>query len=168
MNSLPTITVALLLVTSSAFADSGILPDPARTPGAVRTSNIGEICNEGSTRSLRHWSRDRDDFILREYGLPAGPHPDFEIDHLIALGIGGADDDQNLWPEPRRSIEPTYNAEAKDRLEWKLRDLVCSGDLDVTTAQKMITDDWTAAYAQFFPASRVNAFPPAVGATTPK
>ena len=43
MNSLPTITVALLLVTSSAFADSGIPPDPARTPGAVRTSNIGEI-----------------------------------------------------------------------------------------------------------------------------
>jgi hypothetical protein len=67
----------------------------------VRTTNIGEICNEGSTRSLRHWSRERDDFIMREYGLPPGAHPNFEVDHLIALELGGADTDTNLWPEPR-------------------------------------------------------------------
>jgi hypothetical protein len=46
-----------------------------------------------------------------------GRTPDFEVENLIPLGIGGADDDRNLWPEPRRSIEPTWNAEAKDRLE---------------------------------------------------
>jgi hypothetical protein len=76
---------------SGALADSGSMPDPTLTPGAVRTTNIGEICNEGSTRTLRHWSRERDDFILREYGLPMGAHPQYEIDHLIPLGIGGAD-----------------------------------------------------------------------------
>ena len=53
-------------------------------------------------------------------------------------------------------------------LEYRLRDLVCSGELDVSEAQRAIADDWTAAYERFFPASRVNAFPPAVGAMTPK
>ena len=114
--------LALLALASPALADSGILPDPSLTPGQVRTTNIGEICNEGSTRELRHWSRDRDDRILAEYGLAPGPHPDFEIDHLVPLSIGGADDDRNLWPEPRRSIESTWNAEAKDRLEYRLRE----------------------------------------------
>ena len=139
----------LAALASPAWADSGILPDPTLTPGAVRTVDVGEICSTG-TRELRHWDRERDDRIMSEYGLPPGPHPDFEVDHLIPLGIGGADDERNLWPEPRRSIEPQWNAETKDRLEWKLRDLVCSGQLDVREAQRMTAEDWVEAYGRFF------------------
>ena len=128
-----------------AEARVAIIPDPTLTPGSVRTDDVREICSQG-TAELRHWSRWRDDKILVEYGLPAGPHPDFEIDHLIPLGIGGADDDANLWPEPRRSIESEWNAEAKDRLEYAMRDRVCSGVLDVREAQAMIAADWTEAY----------------------
>ena len=43
----------------------------------------------------------------------------------MPLGIGGADDDKNLWPEPRRGVEPVWNAERKDELEWVLRDELC-------------------------------------------
>jgi hypothetical protein len=115
--------------------EAAIVPDPTLTPGVMRTTDVAEICANG-TRGLRHWSRERDDRIMHEYGLPAGPHPDYEVDHLIPLGIGGADEDKNLWPEPRRSIEPTWNAERKDELEYKLRELVCRGDLDVLEAQR--------------------------------
>jgi hypothetical protein len=140
--------LAIALMASPVWADTTIVPDPTLTPGAVRTTDVALICSAG-TRELRHWSRERDDFILREYGLPAGPHPQYEIDHLVPLGLGGADDDKNLWPEPRRSIEPQWNAEAKDRLEWRLRDLVCGGQLDVREAQKAIAEDWTEAYRKF-------------------
>ena len=71
------------------------------TPGAVRTTNIGEICST-PTSTLRHWSRERDDHIMAEYGLPMGAHPQYEVDHLVPLCLGGNDDDRNLWPEPRR------------------------------------------------------------------
>ena len=118
------------MLAGPALADSTIVPDPTLTPGAVRTTDAAAICSTG-TRQLRHWDRRRDDRIMAEYGLPAGPHPDFEIDHLVPLGIGGADAVRNLWPEPRRSIEPQWNAEVKDRLEWRLRDLICAGQLDV-------------------------------------
>src|ERR1700688_1047000 len=113
-----------------------VLPDPVLTPGAVRTTSTADVCGDRSTRQYRHWSRARDDRILAEYGLPAGPHPDFEVDHLISLDLGGADCDANLWPEPRRSIEPEWNAERKDRLEWHMADLVCSGKLDLPVAQE--------------------------------
>ena len=83
------------MMAGPAFADSGILPDPAITPGAVRTGDVGEMCST-STRELRHWSRDRDDQIMAEYGLPRGAHPQYKVDHLIPLCLGGADDDRNL------------------------------------------------------------------------
>jgi len=86
---------------------------------------------------------------MREYGLTPGPHPDYEVDHLVPLCLGGADDDRNLWPEPRRSIEATFNAEAKDRLEAKMCSMVCSGDLDIPAAQREISEDWTEAYHRY-------------------
>jgi hypothetical protein len=129
---------------SGALAQA-IVPDPTITPGSVRTTDVAAICSSG-TRELRHWSRERDNWVMAEHGLPPGPHPDFEIDHLIPLGLGGADDDANLWPEPRRSIETEWNAERKDDLEWRLRDLVCSGQLDVRTAQREIAEDWVEAF----------------------
>jgi hypothetical protein len=137
------------LLSTPAWADSGILPDPTLTPGAARTTNIGEVCSV-STRELRHWSRERDDHIMAEYGLPEGAHPQYEVDHLIPLCLGGADSDVNLWPEPRRSIEPVWNAERKDELEARMCALACSGALDVAEAQRMIAEDWTAAYGRFF------------------
>jgi hypothetical protein len=131
-----------------------ILPDKQLTPGAVRTTNVSEICSHG-TRELRHWSRERDDHVLQRYGL-ADRHiregvrgsqdirrADFQIDHLVPLGIGGADDDNNLWPQPYP------DAEAKDRLEWRMRDLVCKQNYPVTQLQDEIKRDWVRAYKKY-------------------
>jgi hypothetical protein len=63
------------------------------------------------------------------------------LDPLIPLGIGGADDVRNLWPEPQAK----WTAETKDCLEWKLREMICAGELDVREAQHMIAEDWMAA-----------------------
>jgi hypothetical protein len=123
-----------------------IAPDPVLTPGALRTTDVAAICST-PTSSLRHWDRARDNRILAKYGLSPGAHPDWEIDHLVPLCLGGADSDSNLWPEPRRSIEPEWNAEAKDRLEARLCQAVCAGTLD-------IADDWTEAYRRMFPSAR--------------
>jgi hypothetical protein len=118
----------------------GTLPNPALTPGVVRTADPADVCGDRSTRQYRHWSRARDDRILAEYGLPPGPLP---------LDLGGADVDANLWTEPRRSIEPLWNAERKDRLEWHMADLVCSGQLDLHVAQEAIRTNWVDAYRTY-------------------
>jgi hypothetical protein len=77
----------LPLLGQAQAADFATVPDPTLTPGAVRTIDPVEICTH-STREFRHWSREADDRILIEYGLPPGPHPEVEIDHLIPLGPG--------------------------------------------------------------------------------
>jgi hypothetical protein len=91
---------------------------------------------------------------LAEYGPPPGPHPDYEVDHLIPLCLGGADDDANLWSEPRRSIELEWSAELKDDLEARLCQLVCAGEMDIGQAQRDIADDWTEAYRRRFATRR--------------
>ena len=73
----------------------------------------------------------------------------------------------NLWPEPRRSLEPQWSAEVKDRLESKLHNLICSGQLDVVEAQRAISEDWVEAYGRFF-RQPGNFFPPGAGAMTPR
>jgi hypothetical protein len=153
------IVALALLVASPAWADSGILPDPKLTTGLVRSTTVSEICST-ATGELRHWSRDRGDQIMAEYGLPSGPHPQFEVDHLVPLCLGGADAERNLWPEPRRWIEPTWNTERKDELEARLCELVCSRALDLREAQRMIAEDWTAVYRRFFRAPAVEAMTP--------
>jgi hypothetical protein len=93
---------------------------------------------------------DRRDEVMLRYGLPPGPHPDYEIDHLIPLCLGGSDEFSNLWPQPRRTIEPEWNAEAKDRLERLICQMVCDGQLDIATAQEEIATDWVAAYRKYY------------------
>ena len=127
---LAALAAGALMLAGPAFADSTIVPDPTITPGAVRTTDVGEICSTG-TRQLRHWDRARDDRIMAEYGLPAGPHPGLRDRSPDPARDRRRRRRANLWPEPRRSIEPIWNAEAKDRLEWRMRELICAGQLDV-------------------------------------
>jgi hypothetical protein len=85
--------------------------------------------------------------VFREYGI-ANPQPqDYEIDYLIAPGLGGTEDIHNLWPEP--SIATAWNAHDKDALEERLHQMVCAGDIDLPTAQKAIASDWIAAYKKY-------------------
>jgi hypothetical protein len=63
------------MASAAVAADYAIVPDPTLTPGVVRTTDPVEICEHG-TRELRHWSREADDRILLEYGLPPSPGVD--------------------------------------------------------------------------------------------
>jgi len=142
----PLFAVAALLATLAAPAFAfEVLPNPSLTPGlAANDANCGHA---RPRPSLPHGLRDK---ILRSYGLPPGTHTDYEIDHLIPRCLGGSDDQTNLWPEPRRSIEPTWNAEAKDRLEHMVCEMVCDKQLDLATIRRAISKDWICAYHQYY------------------
>jgi hypothetical protein len=149
MTRLTPLALALALAASPALAQSvGTMPDPLITPGAVRSTDFDEICRT-PTAGLRFMPRERADAVLIRYGLPPGAHPNYEIDHLVPLCLGGSDDDANLWPQPRRSIAPVENAERKDRLEARVCQLVCANEVDIVEAQRDIADDWIAAYDRY-------------------
>lgn len=79
--------------------------------------------------------------------MPDVPPENYEIDYLITPELGGADDIRNLWPEPYADTE--WNAHVKDQLENYLRDQVCEGRLNLSTAQRDISVDWVSAYKKY-------------------
>jgi hypothetical protein len=144
--SIATLVVFLATAPVAAFE---VRPDKNLTGGSVRTGDRDAAC--GHARQNRGpMPAARRDEILRRYGIAPGVHPDYEIDHLIPLCLGGSDDPSNLWPQPRRSIEETWNAEAKDRLERLMCNMVCDGQIDLATAQEAFATDWIAAYQTYY------------------
>jgi Excalibur calcium-binding domain len=123
-------------------------PDPSCSPGAlnpaVTQATIGQtICVSGYSKSVRP----RESITNKEklasmaaYGDSGSPS-DFEYDHLVSLELGGAPNDpRNLWPEPGGSPNP------KDSIENALHRLVCSGQMPLAQAQKIIATGWVAYF----------------------
>jgi hypothetical protein len=85
--------------------------------------------------------------VFSEYGMKNAPRNDYEVDFLITPELGGSATIRNLWPEPYSSR--SWNARTKDLLEQRLHVLVCSGQLDLSTAQREIATNWVDAYHRY-------------------
>jgi hypothetical protein len=127
------------------------LPDPRCTPGATdptvtQRTIAATICRPGYTKTVRppaSVTRAEKRASMAAYG-DAGPAHGYEYDHLIALELGGAPNEpRNLWPEPGASPN------AKDELERRLHELVCSRALGLAVAQRAIASDWVAAWRRY-------------------
>jgi hypothetical protein len=89
--------------------------------------------------------------VFEAYGI-TNPGPDaYEIDYLITPDLGGAANIRNLWPQPYNTI---WNAQVKDQLEERLHAMVCSGEIDLATAQRDLATDWVRAYKKYFRTDR--------------
>jgi hypothetical protein len=133
---------------ASAAVERGAEPNPTLTPGATRLVTIGDVCSMPREEVVSEVSPSLRQQVFREYGIVNARPDDYEIDYLIAPGLGGVEDLHNLWPEP--STSRTWNAHVKDALEEHLHEMVCAGQLDLSTAQRDIATDWIAAYKKYF------------------
>lgn len=133
---------AALLIATSALAEDPIRPDPRLTPGAVSRVTAAEICRPGYARSVRHVDGKTKATVYREYGIGHHQAGAYEIDHLISLELGGSNDIWNLWPESF-DTQP-WNAHTKDKLENRLRRLVCDGTLSLGEAQAAIANHFVS------------------------
>jgi len=113
-----------------------ILPDPKLTPGDAFEVTAQDLCVPGYTKKARDVPAEMKREVYEEYGVTSHGSGDYEVDHLIPLELGGSNSIKNLWPESHRTSP--WNPQVKDRLEGKLHELVCSGQLDLKTAQQAI------------------------------
>lgn len=127
------------------------LPIRTLTPGATVAIPVDELCRGQAWEPSPIPTTVRT-AVLRAYGMEAMPAQEYELDFLITPELGGSPDPRNLWPEPYHS--PVWNAAVKDELEWLLPRLVCTGQLDLKTAQRDIAVDWIAAYKKYFKTDR--------------
>ena len=130
-----------------ASAQVGALPNSTLTPGDVLTTDVARICTPGYSKSVRDVPESLKKAVYREYGIQHHAPFSYEVDHLVSLELGGSNSIRNLWPESYTS--KPLNARMKDRLENKLHELVCSGKLNITTAQQAEATNWVRAYSRY-------------------
>jgi hypothetical protein len=121
----------------------GPLPDPGCTPGALNpdvTQDTLEttLCRPGgytdSVRPPRGYTDSLKPRFMAAYGVDSEPLGDYELDHLIPLGLGGAAaDPRNLWPQPEFGPD---SASEKNDLAGALNQAVCAGEIGLAAAQR--------------------------------
>lgn len=130
-------------------SDSGMLPDRHCTPGAIdpavsQSDLSSTICMTGYTTTVRPSTSQTTPFKYGTeypaYSISQGTAS--ELDHLVPLELGGANDSANLWPETG-SIP-----NQKDSVERALNDAVCSGQVSLAAAQLAIAVNWETAEAR--------------------
>jgi len=126
--------------------DNGRLPDRHCTPGAIDPAvTQGDIkttiCLSGYTETVRAPESQTESFKFGQaypaYGIATGTEG--ELDHLVPLELGGANDAANLWPETGPIPNP------KDSVENALNRAVCDGQISLARAQSAIARNWETA-----------------------
>jgi hypothetical protein len=140
--SAPVPPATFLPATRHAGCAATRLPDPACTPGADFASvTIVQVCVAGYSSSVRDVSTSTKNKVYAEYGVTRHPIGAYEVDHLVALELGGSNDIANLWPE---TASPRPGFHEKDKVENKLHQLVCAGAMSLADAQRQISTNWLA------------------------
>jgi len=124
-----------------------VVPDPQLTPGVARPMTTAQVCSTKWGKDRRHVTVAMRKQVFARYRVPYAKHALYEVDHDISRELGGADDIDNLWPQPWTG---GYNAHMKDRLENRLHREVCAGTLSLERAQQAIRGDWRVAFRRYF------------------
>jgi hypothetical protein len=126
----------------------GPLPDRDCTSGTrYRLVDRARVCTPGYAGRVRDVPQSRKDAVYHAYGMKRHFNGrNGEVDHLVSLELGGTNATANLFPE---AASPTPGSHEKDRLENRLHDLVCSGQISLRRAQRAIAGDWVRAYRAY-------------------
>jgi hypothetical protein len=122
-------------------------PDPRLTPGEATLSSKQQLCQASTGTENGPVPESLRQAVFAEYGMANARQDAYEVDYLITPGLGGSASLRNLWPQPYSKRE--WNAHAKDVLERRLHDMVCDGNLDLSTAQREIAANWVSAYKKY-------------------
>lgn len=121
------------------------LPDSRLTPGEAVDVTADDLCKPGAVDL-----EDRVPVALKRqvfdtYGI-APSEMGYNVDHLIPVSLGGSNSIKNLWPQP---LSGKWTHRMKNRLERRMREIVCSGELELKHAQREIAADWVSAYKKY-------------------
>ena len=129
------------------FRDGGQLPDPSCTPGAIDSAvTAAVLCSPSYRTSTYRPPSSQTSAFKYDVAEPAYGQASVsgELDHLVSLELGGANDASNLWVEAGTIPNP------KDSVENALHDWVCAAsghaaETRLHRAQVAIAADWITA-----------------------
>lgn len=120
-----------------------LLANKKLTPGAViAKATVALACKAGYARTVPAVSTAEAKAVFARYHIGYAKRAQYQLDHLISVGIGGSNAVANLWPEP---LAGKYGARAKDAVEAKITTMVCTGRSSLHDAQHAEAGNWSTA-----------------------
>jgi hypothetical protein len=148
------------LVNPETHLEAAAVPKPQLTPGATVPVTKQQVCRANSLTEGPVVPTTLQQQVFAAYGISNPRRDAYEIDYLITPDLGGTANISNLWPEPYFNTQ--WNARVKDQLEARLHAMVCSGEINLATAQHDLATDWVSAYKKYFHTNRPPSPRPAV------
>ena len=131
--------------TSGCVAFGG-LPDRACAPGDNCTAATkNQLRVSGYSSAARDAPQRVKERVYAAYGITSQQPGQVEVVQLVNLCIGGSNDISNLWPE---AASPKPGFYEQDQVEVYFQGQVCSGKIDLRTAQIQIAPNWLEIYNQ--------------------
>jgi hypothetical protein len=141
-------------VPSDYAGPADIYPNRSISPGeADPDATVDKVCTPGYSSEVRDVSQSTKNQVFELYGIPESKRytivdghkkPNYEVDHIISLELGGSNSIKNLFPQP---YEPRPGAYEKDLVENWLHRQVCSEHtMSLQEAQEAISSDWYKIY----------------------
>ena len=121
------------------------LPDARLTPGVAGEVTAADICKPDYDNLAGKIPIELKERVFIRYGINRY-EVGYNVDHLIPAKLGGSNALKNLWPQP---LFGEWGWQRKNKLEHRLRKLVCSGRLTLKEAQREIAADWISAYRKY-------------------
>lgn len=121
------------------------LPDTQLAPGHAGQVTAADLCNPEYDNPAHHIPIALKRRVFARYGINRY-EVGYNIDHLIPVRLGGSNSIKNLWPQP---LSGEWDWHRKNKLEHRLRKLVCGGRLSLEQAQQEIAADWISAYKKY-------------------
>jgi len=126
-------------------------PDRRCSPGAYYEGLTKPVICSSTFRTgdYRNVPDSEKHAVEQEYGLAPKPYGStLEIDHIVSLELGGSNDPANLFPEEAAPTPTGFRV--KDKLENKMHDLVCAGQMTLSAARHQIAANWQALYKKVY------------------
>ena len=126
------------------------VPSEALNPDVHQNTIAQTICVPGYTASVRPSTSYTNGVklkLMREAGIPSTEATTFELDHRVALAVGGHP--RALLNLRLQKWEGEDGAKRKDQLERRLQVLVCSGQVTLNEAQRAMFWDWQSAFRRY-------------------
>jgi hypothetical protein len=120
-------------------------PNTKITPGVVAIHDVASLCQ--ATRRAAHssipynWQLQ----VFSEYGIAPKDQGRYRLDYLVPIQLGGSEAVANLWPATDRPV----GFHEKEKLNARLRIVVCRGEVPLDQAQQDIVADWYTLWAKY-------------------
>ncbi len=145
VSSVPPVDAGVLAPRAAAGRGPVSRPDLGLSPGAIAEGDVTLVCKQPKrVHTPIPYLEQKAIFDAYKIAYPKDAKK-YGLDYLIPIDLGGKPVAANIWPAAHKGI----GFHEKQRLNSRLRELVCQGTVPLDKVQQQLVSDWYLLWLQY-------------------